>query len=229
MRQQNERQRVAATSQRSGAPTGGVRLADRAYTWIRDQIVTTRIAPGAPLDESVLSSELGIGLTPIREALKRLTLERLAVIYPRRGTFATEINISDERWLTEVRMELEGLAAALAAQRASHEDCAELMALIEKAESSATLPADFITLDTETHRRIYAIARNPYLEASLNQYANLALRIWHYCLERMPARTLQSCNQRDVVQAICDRDPDRARAAAQEHLRSFSEEVRSLL
>ena len=75
---------------------------------------------------------------------------------------------------------------------------------------------------------VYAAARNPYLEDTLNQYANLALRIWHYGIKRMRPTT-PSCSQRDVVNAIGDRDPARARAAAQVHLRGFSEEVRTLL
>ncbi|MFE3002589.1 GntR family transcriptional regulator [Nocardia sp. NPDC059246] len=203
-------------------------MADKAYLEIRDRIVTVSIAPGEPLDEDRLAKELGVGLTPVREALKRLGLESLAVIYPRRGTFAAEINISDERWLTEARLELEGLAASLAAQRASEDDLLRLETLLDEMEA-ADDPVDVMSIDTEIHRAIYAAARNPFLESTLNQYANLALRIWHYCLNRLPERTSHSCDQRAVVRAICDGDQDAARAAAQEHLLSFSREVRSLL
>lgn len=210
---------------------GKVRLADQAYLRIRDDIVTIRHSPGAPLDEKVLSAELGFGLTPVRDALKRLTLERLAVIYPRRGTFVTDINISDERWLTEVRIELEGAAAALAAERATEEELTALRdhtALLESHDVGRDMSSDYLSIDTEIHRMVYAAARNPYLEDTLNQYANLALRIWHYGIKRMRPTT-PSCSQRDVVNAIGDRDPARARAAAQVHLRGFSEEVRTLL
>ncbi|MFE3002690.1 GntR family transcriptional regulator [Nocardia sp. NPDC059246] len=206
----------------------GRRLADDAYLQIRDQIITVSIPPGAPLDEDALADELKIGLTPVREALKRLRLERLAVIYPRRGTFAAEINISDERWLTEVRVELEGLAAVLAAERASEDDLLGLKSLLDTMET-ADDPVELMSIDTELHRAIYASARNPFLEDTLNQYLNLALRIWHYCLNRMPEHTSHDCDQHAVVRAICDRDVVAARAAAEEHLRSFSEEVRTLL
>src|SRR5690348_12027665 len=108
----------------SSATADRARLADRplaqqAYERIRDDIVYLRIEPGEPLDDKVLSAELGMSLTPVRDALKRLTLERMVVTYPRRGTFVAEITVSDEQWLTEIRQNLEGLAAALAAERAT--------------------------------------------------------------------------------------------------------------
>jgi DNA-binding GntR family transcriptional regulator len=191
---------------------GGLRLADQAYLRLRDDIVAVRLQPGDPLDEKVLSQQLGLGLTPVRDALKRLTLERLAVIYPRRGTFVTEINISDERWLTEVRTELEGLAAALAAERATDEECAALATLAGTLEDSSELFLDNICVDADIHRAIYAASRNPCLEASLNQYANLALRIWHYGIQQMGPRPPRSCSQNEVVKAICAR---KARGGAQ--------------
>jgi DNA-binding GntR family transcriptional regulator len=228
MRQQTE----TRTAQGARGLRGELRLADQAYLRIRDAIITVEYEPGDPLDEKALSTEHGLGLTPVRDALKRLALERLAIVYPRRGTFVTEINISDERWLTEVRVDLEGLAAALAAERATDEECATLRALVDKLDSAtdaAHLSLDYISLDAEIHRAIYASAHNPYLETSLNEYANLALRIWYWGLKRTRSRTPQACAQNEVVEAICAREPAAARAAAQRHLRGFSTEVRTLL
>lgn len=230
MRQGTELNEAAGGAAVAGQRTnGGRRLADQAYLRIRDEIIAVRLQPGDPLDEKALSRRLEVGLTPVRDALKRLTLERLAVIYPRRGTFVTEINISDERWLTEVRIELEGLAAALAAERATDEECAALTKLAGALEDSSDLSLDYITADTEIHRAVYAASHNPYLENSLNLYANLALRIWHYGIQRMRPRTPRSCAQDEVVAAICARKPEAARKAAQSHLLGFSAEVRSLL
>ena len=86
-------------------------LADRAYAELRDRIVTLRIAPGAPINEEALGRELGLGRTPLREAIKRLALENLVVVFPRRGTFASEINITDLTAISDVRVQLEGHAA----------------------------------------------------------------------------------------------------------------------
>ena len=207
---------------------GRPRLVDHAYEAIRDDLITLRIEPGAPLEEKQLSASLEVGLTPVRDALKRLTLERLVVTYPRRGTFAAEINISDERWLTEARTGLEGLAAALAAQRASDAERTILIELAEKLEG-ARLSMAYIDHDADVHRAIYRAAHNPYLEATLNQYANAALRIWHYALRSLGSQTSHPGNQTEVVAAIVERDGERARAAAEAHLLDYSIEIRRLL
>jgi DNA-binding GntR family transcriptional regulator len=209
------------------ASASGERLVDQAYRQIRDAIVATRLAPGAPLDEKALSSSLGLGLTPIRDALKRLTLEKLAVIYPRRGTYVSAINIADEARLTEVRVELEGLAAALAAERATDDERAVLLQLLEDLECGSHERAAHTELDAQVHRAIYAAARNEYLESTLNQYANLAMRIWNLCLQEDLAVDEAICTQRAVVEAVVRGDGPAARKAAEQHLQGFSEQVRS--
>ena len=78
-------------------------LAEQAYRFIRDRLVMLDIRPGSPINEEELGTALGMGRTPIREALKRLESERLVVAYPRRGTFATDVNISDLAHISEVR------------------------------------------------------------------------------------------------------------------------------
>jgi DNA-binding GntR family transcriptional regulator len=205
------------------------RLVDQAYRQIRDAIVALRLQPGAPLDEKALSASLGLGLTPIRDALKRLTLEKLAVTYPRRGTYVSRINIADEARLTEVRVELEGLVASLAADRATADERDTLLELLEDLESGSLERADHTELDVRVHRAIYAAAHNEFLEATLNQYANLAMRIWNHGLEGHRAVGEHIRSQRAVVEAIVRGDAATARMAAEQHLRGFSDEVRSVV
>jgi DNA-binding GntR family transcriptional regulator len=209
-----------------------VRLVDRAYEQLRDNLVALRIEPGEPLDEKRLSAAMGVGLTPVRDAIKRLTLEKLVVTYPRRGTFAAEIAVSDELWLTEVREELEGLAAALAAVRATAAERDELCRLADLAgghTSADHSSTSYIEVDTAIHRAIYAAAHNPFLENSLNHYATLSMRIWHYGLRRVARQPAASCDQADVVAAIVRGDEAAARDRARAHLRDFSNSVRALL
>ena len=209
------------------APPERERLVDQAYRQLRDAIIAVRLPPGAPLDEKALSTSLGLGLTPIRDALKRLTLERLAITYPRRGTYVSRINIADEARLTEVRVELEGLAAALAAERATKDEHATLLTLLDDLENGSLERADHTELDVRVHRAIYAAAHNEFLEATLNQYANLAMRIWNLGLEGQRAVGEHISSQRAVVEAIVRGDAPTARMAAEQHLRGFSDEVRS--
>ncbi|TME82248.1 MAG: GntR family transcriptional regulator, partial [Chloroflexi bacterium] len=95
---------------------------ERAYLLIRDQIVTLRLAPGSVIEEARLRQELGLGRTPIREALQRLAHENLVTFVPHRGTFVSDINLTNLHRLTEVRTEMEGYAARLAAERATARD-----------------------------------------------------------------------------------------------------------
>src|SRR3954454_11046471 len=133
----------------------GQLLADRAYTALRDQIVTLAIPPGAPINEDALGRSLEMGRTPVREAIKRLALESLVSVFPRRGTFASEINITDLAHISDVRVQLEGLAAFRAAERLTTGQRTELEALVTEIDAGGGDPADLMALDARVHRFVY--------------------------------------------------------------------------
>lgn len=200
-------------------------LSRRAYTKIRDMLITVQIMPGEPVREEELSKGLGVGRTPVREALKRLEAERLVNIYPRRGVFATEVQLTDLALLTEVRTHLEGEAAFLAAQRANRQQRAWLRALIESAADRGQAVQDEIDFDVQVHRTIYHCARNPYLEATLTQYHNLILRIWYLFIDRLPEITDHVAEVVPILQAVLDRDGESARALTIRHVERFERAV----
>jgi DNA-binding GntR family transcriptional regulator len=167
-----------------GAP--GELLADRAYSALRDQIVTLAIPPGAPINEDALGRALQMGRTPVREAIKRLALENLVSVFPRRGTFASEINITDLAHISDVRVQLEGLSAFRAAERLTAEQRSELDVLLAEIDGEGGDAADLMALDARVHRFVYRCAGNPYLRETLERYLNLSLRIWYLVLGRLP-------------------------------------------
>jgi DNA-binding GntR family transcriptional regulator len=216
-----------ATGARSGA---GELLADRAYVELRDQIVTLAIPPGAPLHEESLGRELGLGRTPLREAVKRLALENLVAVYPRRGTFVTEINITDLAHVSDVRVQLEGHAAYRAAQRLTAPQRDELDALIDEiAQPDGRAAADLMGLDARIHRFVYRCAGNPYLRDTLERYLNLSLRIWYLVLGRLPHLFERVHEHGDLLQAIRDGNAERARVIAADHVETFEREIRGVL
>ena len=99
--------------------------------------MTLKLAPGTAVSEAELSSHLGIGRTPIREALQRLARERLVTILPRRGVMVSEINVSRQLRLHEARRELERLIARTAARRATDEQRTRFRELARDFEKSA--------------------------------------------------------------------------------------------
>src|SRR3990170_3225564 len=86
-------------------------LTEQAYYRLEEMIVTLELAPGAILSEQALSSELGIGRTPVREALQRLSREGLVVVLPRKAIIVTETDPKRQLLVLEVRRELERLLA----------------------------------------------------------------------------------------------------------------------
>src|SRR5690349_24167012 len=132
---------ISVVSEGRGGSTRGL-LADRAYRALRDRLVTLRIPPGAPIDEDAIGRELKMGRTPVREAIKRLALENLVTVFPRRGTFASDINITDLAHISNVHQQLEGHAAYRAAERLTTAGRAELDGLLARIERPGDAPRD---------------------------------------------------------------------------------------
>src|SRR5919204_5313723 len=126
---------MSETGNKAAGPTSANGpLAERAYLDLRDRIVTLQLPPGAILREDELMRELRIGRTPLREAIKRLALENLVAVKPRRGTSVTHVNAADIVHIAEVRAELEGQAAELAARRMSPDGRATAQTLLAELE-----------------------------------------------------------------------------------------------
>jgi DNA-binding GntR family transcriptional regulator len=161
-------------------------LSEIAYEQIRQKIVTLTLSPGAVVDETELQAELGLGRTPIREALKRLALERLIHIIPRRGIFVTPINITDLQHLYEVRINLECLAVELAAQRGTAVHWQEMACVLETISTlDHVSPEQLITVDEACHQIIYKAADNQFLNQTLTALFPLNLRMWHVALSKL--------------------------------------------
>lgn len=220
---------MSTAAGRRGAPQQ--LLADRAYAELRDRIVTLRIPPGAPIDEDQLGAELGMGRTPVREAIKRLALENLVTVFPRRGTFASEINITDLAHISDVRAQLDAHAAYRAAQRITGAQRAELDELLgELAGSAGSDDSEaLMALDARVHRFVYRCAGNPYLEETLGRYFNLSLRIWHLVLDRLPHLFHRVHEHDELLRRIADGDAEGARRVLAEHVATFEQEIRSVL
>ena len=200
-------------------------LAEKAYAVIRDMLTSVKISPGDPINEDQLARQLAMGRTPVREAIRRLETERLVAIYPRRGIFATQVHLSDLNLLTEVRVHLEGEAAYQAARRSSRDDRKLFETLLKEAADRASDAPTEIEFDSRVHRAVYAAAQNPYLASTLEQYYNLTIRIWHVWIERLPEMSPHVSELVPLLERILDRDAERARELAVEHVVSFQTAV----
>jgi DNA-binding GntR family transcriptional regulator len=221
----------AGTARLPVSPLGdGASLADQAYFAIRALIVSLELAPGDPIREPDLTAQLGIGRTPIREALRRLALERLVEVYPRRGIFVTTVDVRDLARLCEVRAVLEPEAARLAAERATRPDLEVINGLIEELlDTRRRDDRALIDLDERIHRAIYHTSHNQLLEETLEWYYTHALRIWMLALDR--TRTLQSAvlEHHDLLDAIARGKGERAAELMRAHVEHFEQAMRDVL
>jgi DNA-binding GntR family transcriptional regulator len=200
-------------------------LADRAYIGIRDLIVSLELPPGALIDERQLVESLGIGRTPVREALRRLAQEQLVEVFPRRGMFVTGVDVRDLARISEVRAALEPEAARLAATRATDAERDDLAELGDR----ITRGADLMALDERIHRAVYAAAHNHLLEKTLGEYYVLALRIWMIALER--AEDLEEAVEahRDLIHEIVVGNAEGAARHMRSHVENFERAMREVL
>jgi DNA-binding GntR family transcriptional regulator len=201
-------------------------LADKAYHEIRGLIVSLELAPGAVIDERELIERLEIGRTPVREALRRLAHERLVEVYPRRGMFVTGVDVRELARLSEVRELLEPEAARLAAERATDTDREQLGALLVELDAGTS---ELMDLDERIHRAVYRASHNDLLEATLEQYYVLALRIWSMALDR--AHELEEAVEahRALLEAIQAGDGERAADTMRAHVQNFEQAMHRVL
>jgi len=206
-------------------------LSDRAYYRIRELIVSLELPPGSLISERELMERLGVGRTPVREALRALARERLVEVYPRRGMFVSGVDVRDLAGLSEVRAALESHAARLAAERATEDDRAEIEVLLEELEQAGGEDGErtLIDLDQRIHRHVYRCAHNLFLEATLNEYYVLTLRIWFLALERVVRLEDAVGEHRELLEAIRDGDPERAEQAMRRHVTGFEQAIRRVL
>lgn len=159
-------------------------LTDHAYAHLEEMIVTLKIAPGSAVSESALSKKLGIGRTPIREALQRLAREKLVLILPRRGIVVSEINLPTQLRLLEARREIERLIARSAAQRADASERARFVELAQAFEVAAESNDEtgFMRTDRQFNELCLIAAHNEFASGAMSLMNSLSRRFWfvHY-------------------------------------------------
>jgi len=205
-------------------------LADQAYYELRHMIVSLELPPGATIKEPELTTRLGIGRTPVREALRRLALERLVDVFPRRGMVVTTVDVRDLSRLCEVRVVLEPEAARLAADRATRADLDEINVLRDElGERRRRDDRVLIDLDERIHRTIYRATHNQLLEETLEWYYTHALRIWMLALDRTRDLGAAVQEHRDLLDAIARGNGERAAHLMHHHVLDFELAMRDVL
>src|SRR5699024_9346843 len=149
----------------------------------------------------------------------------------RRGVAVAPVHAGDLQQAYEVRVELEGLAARQAADRADQHDlqvAADLLAHLGSQDRSLH-PRDLIRLDQRVHHCVHHATHNHYLQQTLDEYLTLSLRLWFLGLNRVHRLEAAIDEHRELLRAVADGDAHRAEAAARGHVHAFWEEIRAVL
>jgi len=201
-----------------------------AYARIREAIVTLELAPGSLLDEQRLAKDLHVGGMPVREALKLLAHDGLVAVTPRHGLYVAAISLPDLEQISEVRLVLEPLCAALAARRATPDDLSVLDALRRE---HAGIPGEdrrrLLDVDHNFHQAVVRASGNAYLVRIMEHLFGLSQRLWYLALPRLDMLSTAVAEHLDLLAAIENRDAEAARRIMYDHVKDFYDRVRPLL
>jgi DNA-binding GntR family transcriptional regulator len=208
-------------------PADTTPLTDRAWRALEEEIVTLRIAPGSIVSEAGLSARLGLGRTPVREALQRLAVEGLVQILPRRGIIVTEIDVAAQLRLLEVRREIERLLARASAQRGTTEQRARFDSIADEMETAARREDDvaFMRLDRAFNLLLLEAAGNEFAAAAMRVMNGLARRFWYVHYRLVADMPLAARLHAAVARAIAQGDQKGAAAASDrliDYIQDFS-------
>jgi DNA-binding GntR family transcriptional regulator len=206
---------TTSSSRSSRSASTAETLTDRAYTEIEELIVTLQLAPGSAVSEQMLAERLGIGRTPIREALQRLARERLVTILPRRGVVVSAIDVAAQLRLLEVRRELERLVARGAARRASEDERERFGELARQFEKAARTGDDktFMRVDREFNELCLAAVKNEFAAGAMGLMNSLSRRFWFHHYKQAADMPETAKLHADIARAIAEGDEEEAGAA----------------
>jgi len=211
---------VATASQSPSVPPA---LAENAYEWLLNGILTQRLSPGVQLKARDVSRELGVSPTPIREAFKRLVAEGIATQVPNVGIFVRKLTMEQAEELLGVRQVLEAGAAAAAAERITDSGAQDLVALAHDVDDAFKLrlksQQHLRLLEYKFHTQVMRIAKNSELKALAERMHIIHLTVSVVEYPRSPSEipANMSLPHVDVAQAIGSGDIGRAFQAMWRH------------
>jgi DNA-binding GntR family transcriptional regulator len=197
-------------------PGGEESLFKQAYTRIEAMIASLELRPGQVVSENMLAAHLGLGRTPVREALQQLGREGMVVIMPRRGIVVADIDVRKQLRLLEFRRFTEQCLVVLATRRATEAERASLRDIAGRMDASPIDAVAFLALDAEFNQALVEAARNEYVATTMKQIQGASRRFWFANYERVAnlpvtarlhaalARAIASANETKAVKCLND-------------------------
>jgi len=201
-------------------------LSEQAYGLIRRMIVRLELTPGSVVREDELQEKLGIGRTPIREALQRLARDQFLVVIPRRGMIVSSVDIAELATLYETRAILEPYVARLACERGRPEHWIKMRKVLDKAKKPGVSAQDQIHFDAECHEIVWEAAGNRFLTDTLDVLYAQSDRLWHMYLADVADMGHALDEHDEILDALESGDAELVYKLSASHVRSFDAQVR---
>ena len=198
-----------------------------AYQQLRTMIVRLDLAPGDVLREEDLRDQLGVGRTPIREALQRLQREHFVTVLPRRGMYVSGIDVSELSMLFETRAVLEPYAARLAALRGTSQDWESMEAALDRTNKNGVSKVEHLAIDRVCHEIMWNASGNRFLLDTLDTLYAQSDRLWHLYLAEVADMEHAVEEHTAILEALRSGDADRSADLVEAHVQSFDEQVRT--
>lgn len=195
-------------------------LREIVFESVRGAIISGVLKPGERLMEVQLAEKLGVSRTPIREAIRKLELEGLVIMMPRKGAYVADLSLKDITDVLEIRAALEGMAAGLAALRITDEEIEELE--LTALQFHQALEADdfdmIVQKDIEFHDRIFRATRNDKLLQITNNLREQVQRFRIMYINKSNKSKDLAKEHYEIAEAISKRNIDMAEKIAKKHI-----------
>ena len=217
--------RLVGAADPDAAPTlptpaqSGAALREQAYVEIKRRIIGCEFRPGEPLNEAQVAGLLGLGRTPVHQALHRLEVEGLVSILPRKGILVTPLSLNEVLDMIEVRATNEVLCATLACERGHDSDFKAMRDIVDRSPeliAKRDIPA-LASLDLKFHTAMSAASRNRVLAELLRGLHEKQARFWFL--------SLSDPQHLEIVDALERRDVPAVREAIREHIDEFRKNI----
>jgi len=201
----------------------------QAYEWLKNKIITLEYSMGSPLSETDLCKEMGLGRTPVREAILQLQAEGLVYIRPKKGTFVSSIDFFDFEKLLESRIMLETyvvhrLAGAMPEEqlkrfRSFFDD---VPTMIERMEIGGLLK-----VERTFHEELVYLLENKYLNAIADRIYDSVARTWNISFKKRSQDSLKETlnDHLEILDALEGGDPQTAEKVVLKHIYDFKRKV----
>lgn len=204
-------------------------MRDQAFHWLKKKIISLEYPMGSALVENDVCRELGMGRTPVREAIQQLAAEGLVSILPRKGTFVSNISFWDFEKLLETRLMLETHVVRELANSITPEQVTKLRSLFDEVPSLLKQGnlGELLKIDRKFHQQMVAMLDNPYLDSIAEHIYDLVTRTWYLSFRKRSqddlALTLQ--DHLEILNKLEQGRADAAEEAVREHVLNFKHKV----